>query len=132
MNEKNTKTILIVDDDEDYLLQQKVQLEAKGFDVVTAEGQRKAEEVLEGTRPDLCIVDLMMEDMDGGFTLCYHIKKLYPDVPVILATAVTSETGMEFDASTDEEKSWVKADTMIAKPFRFEQLLREVNRLLEQ
>lgn len=130
MNDQKSKTILIVDDDVDYLLQQKVQLEAKGFVVITAEGQKQAGEILETTRPDLCIVDLMMEDMDGGFVLCYRIKGLYPEMPVILATAVTSETGMEFEANTREEQSWIKADAMLAKPFRFEQLMKEVNRLL--
>ena len=79
--------------------------------------------MLAQTRPDLAIVDLMMEYKDSGFALCYHIKKKDPSIPVILVTAVTSETGLEFDAATEEERSWVKADAMLAKPLRFEQLL---------
>jgi CheY-like chemotaxis protein len=73
----------------------------------------------------------MMEHMDGGFALCYHIKKKNGRIPVILISAVTSETGLEFDAATDEERSWVKADVMLTKPVRFEQLKREIDRLLE-
>ncbi len=126
------KTILVVDDDEDFRLQQKVQLEAAGFRVLTAEGQRKAEEILSEVRPDLALVDLMMEEMDGGFSLCYHIKKMDASIPVILVTAVTAETGLEFDAATKEERSWVKADAMLTKPVRFEQLLREIERLLKK
>jgi len=121
---------MVVDDDSDYRFQQRVQLEASGYAVIEADSAEQAMEELEKTRPDLALVDLMMEEMDAGFTLCYHIKKKYPDVPIILATAVTRETGLEFDASTSEERSWIKADVLLAKPIRFDQLRREIERLL--
>lgn len=123
------KTVLVVDDDIDYLNQIQIQLEAAGFDVLTAEGQKQAEESLKCHKPDLAVVDLMMEHQDSGFVLCYHIKKLYPFVPVILVTAVTSETGLEFDTTTEEERSWIKADRILAKPIRYEQLCAEIERL---
>lgn len=126
------RTILVVDDDVDFLEQQKVQLEAAGFKVVTAVSQRQAEEMLQTLRPDVAIVDLMLEYQDGGFALCYHLKRKDPTIPVILVTAVTSETGLEFDAATDEERSWVKADVFLAKPVRFEQLMAHIERLLLQ
>lgn len=125
-----TYTVLVVDDDPDFLAQQQMLLESAGHTVLTAEGESKAEALLNETRPDIALVDLMMEHQDGGFALCYHIKSKYPDLPVILITAVTSETGLEFDASTDEERSWVKADAMLTKPVRLEQLQREMTRLL--
>jgi DNA-binding response OmpR family regulator len=126
------KTILVVDDDFDFAQQQKLQLENAGFNVLLADSQRKAEEMLSQIRPDLAVVDLMMEYKDSGFALCYHIKKKDPSIPVILVTAVTSETGLEFDAATEEERSWVKADAMLAKPLRFEQLLAELRQLLKE
>jgi DNA-binding response OmpR family regulator len=127
-----TKTILVVDDDFDFAQQQKLQLENAGFNVLLADSQRRAEEMLSQMRPDLAVVDLMMEYKDSGFALCYHIKKKDPSIPVILVTAVTSETGLEFDAATEEERSWVKADAMLAKPLRFEQLLAELRQLLKE
>lgn len=127
-----TKTILVVDDDFDFAQQQKLQLENAGFNVLLADSQRRAEEMLSQIRPDLAVVDLMMEYKDSGFALCYHIKKKDPSIPVILVTAVTSETGLEFDAATEEERSWVKADAMLAKPLRFEQLLAELRQLLKE
>ncbi len=84
------KTILVVDDDPDFLLQQQLQLEAAGFRVLVADGQAKAEELIAGNAPDLAILDLMMENFDAGFVLCHRIKKLHPGTPVILVTAVTS------------------------------------------
>lgn len=128
--ERTAKTILVVDDDEDFRLQQEMQLKAAGFEVLTAGGQEDAEEILLESQPDLALVDLMLEDMDGGFSLCYHIKKVYPSLPVILVTGVTRETGLEFEVTTEEERSWVKADVVLAKPVRFEQLKREIARLL--
>ena len=124
------QTILIVDDDEDYRFQQRVQLKAIGFDVIEADSKAAGLELIKTTKPDLAIVDLMMEELDAGFTFCYQFKKRYPNVPAILVTGVTRETGMEFHASTNEERSWIKADALLAKPIRFDQLQREIERLL--
>lgn len=130
-NANATKTVLLVDDDVDFLTQQQIQLKSAGFMVIAAEGQRQAEEILKQTRPDVAVVDLMMEHVDGGFALCYHIKKKDPTIPVILVTAVTSETGLEFDAATEEERSWLKADAFLAKPVRAEQLIGKIEQLLK-
>jgi two-component system, OmpR family, response regulator len=124
------KNVLIVDDDEDILFQLKLQLESSGFNVFTVNSEQEATEFLETDQPDIAIVDLMMEHRDSGFVLSYHIKRQYPEIPVILMTAVTSETGLAFDASTDEERAWVKADLLMTKPVRHDQLVREIDKLL--
>jgi CheY-like chemotaxis protein len=94
------KRILVVDDDQDFLEQTSMVLQAAGYDVVTAAGQVEAEEALLSANPDLCVVDLMMENMDSGFVLCHTIKRLYPDAPVILLTAVRSCTGLDFQSQS--------------------------------
>ncbi|APF20426.1 response regulator [Caldithrix abyssi] len=128
MSEK--KKILIADDDFDMLEQLKMQLQAKGFEVIACESQVEAESQLEQFKPHLAIYDLMMDDVDSGFVLSYKTKKKYPDVPVIIITAVTHETGLKFDVSTEETKNWIKADVILNKDIRFEQLFKEINRLL--
>jgi len=125
------KTILIVDDDMDYLFQLRLKVEKFGFEVVTADSQREGEKVIESLKPDLAIFDLMMENEDSGFILSYKIKKKYPDVPVILATAVTSETGLSFDLSDDSNRSWIKADLVLDKGIRADQLEKEIKKLLK-
>jgi DNA-binding NtrC family response regulator len=125
------KTILIVDDDMDYLFQLKLKVERFGFEVVTADSQREGEKVIESLKPDLAIFDLMMENEDSGFVLSYKIKKKYPDVPVILATAVTAETGMSFDLSENSNRSWIKADLFLDKGIRADQLEKEIKKLLK-
>ncbi len=124
--------VLIVDDDPDFIMQQKLQLQHAGFEVVEADSRQKARQLIESTPFDLAILDLMMEDLDAGFVLAHDIKKKNSAIPVIMVTGVASETGMEFDAATQEERSWIKADAFLAKPVRFEQLLREINRLLKR
>ncbi len=126
------KKILLVDDDIDFLIQMKTRFQALPYEVITAEGQVEAEKIIAKTKPDVAILDLMMENVDGGFALAYHLKQKYPDVPVILCTAVASETGLSFDASTDEERAWIKADVFLSKPVRFEQLVSEIERLLKK
>jgi len=126
------KKVLIVDDDMDFLIQLETQLRAAGFAVISADSRHKAEELLQSVRPDLVVLDLMMEQNDAGFALAYHIKKIDSAIPVILVTAVASETRIDFDAATDEERSWIKADAFLAKPIRFEQLMREINRLIPE
>jgi CheY-like chemotaxis protein len=127
----NKKTILMVDDDVDFVFQLKAQLEAAGFTTLVAHTAKQALDHLSAVRPDLAVLDLMMEKPDVGFTLCYRIKKQDPTIPVIMVTSVTSETKLEFDASTREERSWIKADVLLPKPIRFEQLQREIARLLK-
>ena len=125
------KTILIVYDDTDYLFQLKFHVEKMGFDVVTAESQREAENILKNIKPDLAILDLMMENEDSGFILSYKLKRMYPDVPVIIATAVSAETGMSFGISSEQERQWIKADLYLEKGIRPDQLHREILKLLK-
>ena len=127
----NKNLILIVDDDEDFLLQTKIKVESFGYDTITADTQKQAEELILNTKPDLAIVDLMMENEDSGFILSYHLKKLYPDVPIILATSVKSETGRGFSLDSEEEKNWIKADVLLDKGIRADQLEREIKKLLK-
>ncbi len=131
MLKKEKKTILIVDDDFDYLFQMKSAIQEMGFEVIQAETQKEAESIIERTRPDLAILDLMMESHDTGFILCHKIKNKYPEVPIIIASAVTAETGMIFDVNTQEDQDWIKADLFLDKGIRLDQLHKEINKLLK-
>ncbi len=127
--EKNN--ILIVDDDVDYLFQMREGVKDMGFDVITAGSQKEAQDIIERTRPDLAILDLMMENQDTGFILSHMIKSKYPDVPVIIVSAVTAETGMLFDVTSEEEREWIKADLFLDKGIRMDQLHKEIKKLLK-
>jgi DNA-binding response OmpR family regulator len=125
------KNILIVDDDPDYLSQLELQVRNMGYKVLTASGEKEAEKVLDDMQPDLAIIDLMMENKDSGFILSYKMKKKYPVLPIIIASAVTSETGLQFGIETEEDKKWIYADKFLEKGIRRDQLEREINKLLK-
>ena len=125
------RSVMIVDDDPDQLSQLELQVRKLGFDVIKAESQKQGEELLNANKPDLAIIDLMMEKMDSGFILCYKMKKKYPDVPVIIASAVNAETGLSFGVETESDRNWIKADKFIEKGIRPDQLEREINKLLK-
>ena len=126
-----SKIILLVDDDFDYLFQQRIYLESWGYKVLTADSRSEAEALLQKVKPDLAILDLMMEEDDSGFILSYKMKRMYPDVPIIISTAVSSETGMTFGIASEDEQRWIKADRYIEKGMRPEQLKMEIQKLLE-
>lgn len=130
MNKEN-KRILIVDDDVDSLDQMKMIIESMGHTAMTAINQKEGEILLDKNKPDLAIFDLMMENKDSGFILSYKSKKKYPDVPVIIATAVTAETGMIFGLETPEARRWIKADHYMEKGIRPDQLQQTIKRLLK-
>ena len=70
------KKILAVDDDFDLLEQMTAVLTAAGYEVTAAEGRTAAEDAILRMKPDLAILDLMMEEKDSGFVLSHQLKKL--------------------------------------------------------
>ena len=122
--------VIVVDDDPDVVDQLTLTLKGEGYEVHAGSSQQEAEELLLSVKPDLAILDLMMEQMDSGFVLCHYLKKLYPQTPVILLTAVTAATGLSYATASPEAQSWVKADRVLDKPVRPEQIRAEVRRLL--
>jgi DNA-binding response OmpR family regulator len=128
---ENRKIVLIADDDEDYLFQMETYIKSFGFEVVKAQSQKEAEILIENSEPDLAIFDLMMERDDSGFILCHKMKRKHPEVPIILATAVASETGISFGINTSSDQQWIKADLYMEKGIRKDQLHKEINKLLK-
>lgn len=125
---KSKRNILLADDDFDYLLQVKFRLESAGFEVITANSQKEAEALIETTDYEAAVFDLMMENHDSGFILSYKSKKIKPNIPVIISTAVTSETGMSFEENND----WVKADLYLEKGAESEKIAEYVNNLINE
>ncbi len=124
--------IIIVDDDDDIIEQLTFVLKSEGYEVYAGHSQKQGEDLLLSTRPDLAILDLMMEQKDSGFVLAHHLKRLYGDVPVILLTSVAAATGLSFATMDEDARSWIKADIVLDKPVRAEQIREEVARLLAE
>ena len=80
------ETILIVDDEKNYLRVLSAVLEEEGYEVLTALSGREALEIQETSDLDLILTDMKMPGMDG-IKLLEHIKAKDPDLPVIMMTA---------------------------------------------
>ena len=92
--------ILTVDDDPDILDTIRVVLEANDYLVVAASTAEQGLKLYQSERPDLVLVDLMMEEVDSGTTLVTKINALGNTVPIYMLSAV----GNELHRSIDHEQ----------------------------
>ncbi|BDQ04015.1 response regulator [Ignavibacterium sp.] len=131
MNEK--KKILLVDDDLDLLEQNKILIESKGYEVITANSAKEGWEIFKKIKPDACVIDLIMEEYDSGFVLCHRIKKDEhgKNIPVFILTSATYDTGFKFGASTSEEREWINADELINKPVVIDEFVQKLENYFE-
>jgi CheY-like chemotaxis protein len=131
MNEAKKK-ILLVDDDEDFVMMNEAVLTNLGYEVESANTAREGLEKVKAFQPDMIILDLMMEHYDSGFTFSYQVKS-DPEtkhIPILMVTSVRRETNIPFDASTGEEKEWIKVDELIEKPISPEDIASKVEQFL--
>jgi len=116
------ETILIVDDEKNYLLVLSAVLEEEGYEVLTAVSGAEALEVLASSEPDLVLTDMKMPGMDG-IELLERIKARDPDLPVIMMTA----HGTVDKAVEAMQKG---AYTYLLKPFDNERLILYVRKAI--
>ena len=122
---KERPTVLIVEDNDDFLFYLKDNLKVR-YTILEASDGFAGLKIAREKTPDLIVSDIMMPGMDG-IELCRSVKndKHTSHIPVILLTARTSETKrMEgFDIGADE---------YITKPFSFELLESRIKNLIHQ
>ena len=123
--------IMIVDDDVDYIYVVKTLLENEQYTVVTAGDKEEGMEKIRTEKPDLAILDVMMNAWQDGFEMSRQLKKdpQFKNMPVLMLTAVENRTGIGFK-STAGDPTWLPVDVFLDKPVEPEVLLSEVKKLL--
>ena len=123
--------IVIVDDDPDYINVVKTILEREQYTVVTAGDKTEGMEKIRTEKPDLAILDVMMNAWQDGFEMSRQLKKdpQFKNMPVLMLTAVENRTGIGFK-STAGDPTWLPVDVFLDKPVEPEVLLSEVKKLL--
>jgi len=117
-------TILITEDDESLLGYLKDFLLEQGYSVLVAQDGTSALKQTQRSKPDLLLLDLKLPDITGE-TVCVEVKKMYPDLPVIILTAK--------DTTQDLVQSLhIGADDYIAKPFEVDELLARIKARLRE
>ena len=93
------KTILVVDDNRDFLHLMELTLRKEGYAVLLAESALKAAEMLQQTVPDAILLDIMMPARNGlEFLEDLRWDARYEKIPVIVVTAMLL---------SDEEREFV-------------------------
>jgi CheY-like chemotaxis protein len=124
--------ILVVDDDPGFVVVIKPVLESKGYKVDAAYNRQVAMEKLKSFKPDLIVLDIMMERLTDGFDICYKLKHdpEMKSIPVLAVSAITEKTGFRFSPATDGE--YFEADDYLTKPIKPGELLERVEKLLKE
>ena len=124
------KTVLLVDDDADFVEMHGKLLAEHGYQVLSAFCGRECLELLHDRKPDLIILDMMMESEVVGFHLsrelrnCEHTKT----IPLVMITSV-NET-IPFRVEPDQ--TWLPVDALIEKPVDPQLLLDVVDKILRE
>ncbi len=116
-------TILVVDDESNYLTVMEALLGEAGYEVLTAPSAVEALKIAAVSDLDLVLTDMKMPKM-SGIELLDEMRRLYPDLPVIIMTAY----GTVEKAVTAMKKG---AFDYILKPFKNEEILVTIAKALE-
>jgi DNA-binding response OmpR family regulator len=128
--------ILVIDDDPDFVDAVTPILQSALYDVVSAANPTEGKEKILKEKPDLILLDIMMDSLFDGFSLCHNIKtakefKDVKDTPIIFVSAVKEMTGSRFQFK-GEEQGLVGPDDYIDKPVKPDDLIARIERLIQK
>ncbi|MBN2281668.1 MAG: response regulator [Candidatus Marinimicrobia bacterium] len=118
--------ILLVDDDFDFVSGVTVVLESAGYKVVSTHSREDGMALFEKEKPDLAILDVMMDQPDDGFTLANDLKRKHPEAKIMMLSSIGQVTGMNYD----KDDEMVPVDAFEEKPIMPNKLLEKVKELL--
>jgi two-component system NtrC family response regulator len=117
------ETILIVDDEKNYLVILEALLAPEGYEIITEDSAANALRLIREADLDLIITDMRMPGMNG-MELLEEAKKIDPELPVIMMTAYGT-----IEKAVEAMKK--RAYDYITKPFRNEELKLTVKKALD-
>jgi len=118
-----SKTKIFYVEDEVFLARiVKESLESRGFDVIMESDGAKALDLFKKTRPEICVLDVMLPNKDG-FEIADEIREINEDIPIIFLTAKTQ--------TEDVIKGFkLGGNDYVRKPFSMEELIVRIQNLL--
>jgi two-component system response regulator HydG len=116
------KRILVVDDEVTTREAVAEVLQNEGYEVTLAADGLEAVALLSSHQPDLVLADLQMPGLDGAGLLT-HVKKAYPNIPVIIFTAHVT-------VDAEREARRLGAQDYLNKPLNFDNMLMRIARAL--
>ena len=118
--------ILVVDDDPDFVEITRTILVKEGYEVLTASSGKQALECMKADKPDIVLLDIMMDTVLDGLNVSHQIQEdpEFKSTRVIMVTSIM-DTGHAAMFPTDE---YVPIDAWLTKPVQPEALLRTVGK----
>jgi CheY-like chemotaxis protein len=128
--------ILVIDDDPDMVLASRLCLEGAGHHVLEAHTGGEGLQKIKAEKPDLIILDVMMDTATEGFQLALKLRSREPDaeyaayskIPILMLTAIHTTTPLRFGP----EKDYLPVDDFVDKPIDPDVLVRKVEALLKK
>jgi CheY-like chemotaxis protein len=128
--------ILVIDDDPDTVLACRMALENAGYAVEEAKNGRQGLEKIKAERPDLIILDVMMDTATEGFQLALKLRNPDPtsdwaafsDIPILMLTAIHSTTPLRFEPDID----YLPVELFVDKPIDPDDLVGKVAWVLSE
>lgn len=121
-----TKTILIVDDDADFVESLSVCLESHGFRVIAACDGGEGLKLARMEDPDLVIMDIVMNERTEGFFTIREMRRdsRLQDVPIFVLSSLYSDNG---GFQVQPEAGWLAHDEFMPKPPDVAELIRKID-----
>lgn len=125
-------TILLLDDDHDFVEMNRHVLEAAGYAVVCCYDVPEAMAKVSAGGVDLVVSDLMMKSLDAGFQFVRQLREREAtrNLPVIMATSVRRQVGLDFHPRSEQDLGAMRLDAYFDKPIPPARLLEKVAELL--
>ena len=119
------KRVLVVDDEPNIVMSLEFLMRRAGFEVAVARNGREALDALEGSPPDLLLLDVMMPEFDG-YEVCERIRARsdWRGTKIVMLTARGREVERERGLS-------LGADAYVTKPFSTRDLVEQAKRMLD-
>jgi len=118
--------IAIIDDDPDILEASRLVLESKGHEVITAEHPEEGYAIVTEKKPDLIILDVVMDEPDDGFFLAQRFRKENIETPILMYTSISKAMGLKYG-----KNDLVPVDDFVEKPISPAELIEKVENLLK-
>lgn len=119
-------TILIVDDDPDIVEACQLFLEKAGHRVEAAYNRPDGMAAMAAVRPDLLILDVIMDQPDDGIVMAQELHRQGSKVPILMVTSIRRVTGLSYGPESEP----VPVDAFLEKPVDPATLLCKVTELL--
>ncbi|HAZ31133.1 MAG TPA: hypothetical protein DCY61_00250 [Dehalococcoidia bacterium] len=123
-------TVLVIDDDPDFIEFARIILKSEGYEVLTAERSDKGLALMRQERPSVVLLDMLMSYTFDGLNVIREIRNdpQLKEIPLILISAIL--TGKEPDVFPDNER--LSTDLFMSKPIDPDDLLKRVDELISQ